>query len=309
MNYYEWEKIRHSRIAFDKRELPIGKSLPDHMKYCEAHKRRCPYLPPIGEMQRSLLAEYKRNGVSEKLLVDASSVLNFIIAGKGRPLRIPAHIFMDKRTQDLPKWMLLAYIVVSPEKDVRMQEKVLVDFAIHEKVYYDDIDSLFEAYFRRLPTNNGRESVVYYTGTKCVVKDSSLDVGTYGPLQKIERIMLGNICFPETAYKPFAIGMSKTRGLRFALSQKEIQEDDKPLTNEEIKEWMKCRGWSEIEKYTYASSDKILQCLDMHEKNVIRSKDGDIVCIDQCVVPYHYNYDKPPKSIPILSTNRLTSQE
>ena len=309
MNYYEWKNIRQSRITLDRRELPIGKSLPEHMKYCKAHKHKCPYLPPIGEMQNGLLEEFMKNGVSEKLRGDANSILRYIVAGKGRHLRLPSQIFMDKRTLSLPRWMLLAYIVASPAKDVLIQEKILVDFAIHDKSYYEDIDSFFENHFGDCPKKHGMEAVVYDTGTGVVVKDSSLDAGTYGPLQKIERIMLGNICFPETAYMPFAIGKSKTRGLRFAISQKKVHEDEKHLTNEEIKEWMKNRGWNEIGECAYASFDKVLECVDMHERNVIRTKEGDIVCIDHSVVPYHYNYDSPPKSIPILSTYRLTSQE
>ena len=111
--------------------------------------------------------------------------------------------------------------------------------------------------------------------------------------------------FPETAYEVFGLGTDSDGKMSFALRQKEIKMSGEALTDEEIEAWLKEKGWKMKDSWlrNYISGDEMLACMDMHNENVVKDKDGNIVCIDACVIPNSYpagmkgnfNCDKPPE--------------
>ena len=186
-----------------------------------------------------------------------------------------------------------------------MADRVLTDFAKKGKAYQQDMKGYFQKTFgMENYIKSGLEAAVYNLDENTVVKESNLQLGTSNVLERIERVMLGNFFFPETGYTPFALGKSDEGELEFGLKQRKIQLGNGEMEDDDIEKWLKEKGWRMKDSFlrNYVSENGELCCMDMHGGNIVRDRDGNIVCIDPCVVPNsyeremggHYDYDNPP---------------
>lgn len=332
MNYFKWlygdskgspVPVMDGRV----RSLPEGESLEEHRKHCKAKKGNCPFeerADSVDEVEASrgrrksggseipeqaeLARIYESEGVSKRLVQAAKSLHDGIISGAVKPKRLPASVFQDEAVAKIPKWMTYAYLVASnyPNDDKRASG-VLEQFARASGKFREDLQTAYTEQYGD-PIGHGMESDVYDDGKGYVMKSSTLGMDTKTTLGKIERIMLGNIQFPETGYKPIEMGKAPDGGLLFGLRQRWIPFDEgKKVSDTEIQKWLKERGWdlADPERHSYVSKGWDLACLDMHDDNLVRMKDGQILCIDPCVVPNteavglfgYYDYENPPQEV------------
>ena len=321
MNFYSWffgEKV----VEDAAKRQPKGESLADHRKHCRAKKGECPFEKQVDEVddvspsvgntqdisQQSLASMYERGGVSKELISSARQLHKKILDGTVKPKRLPASVFQSSETSRIPTWMTYAYLVASNYgNDDKQATKVLEDFAKAAGMYSDDLIADFSKKHGK-PIGHGMESDVFREDGGHVVKSSTLGMDTKDTLSKIERILLGNIYFPETGYEPFGMGRSPDGGLLFALRQNYIPFKRKTkLDDNAINDWLKKKGWdvADPEKKSFVSHGWDLAALDMHNDNVVMTDGGDVVCVDPCIVPNtervglfgYYDYDNPPTSI------------
>ena len=316
---------------------PKNETLAEHKKHCKAKPGNCPFErkleaqaaaeehrnvtraketdkaddvsatprqePPTYESVAEL---YESEGVSDRTVIEARRLYDSILEDKTVPKRIPASVFKTEGAKKLPEWMVLSYLIGSEyQDDGEAQKAVLLDFAEATGNLIPNMKENFEKkYGKRI--GKGAEAWVFRESEDKVVKASDLSVEGRTCLQQLERLMISNDHFPETAYSPFAVGQDEAGGLVYGLRQNYIQYDeDNPLTEEEIERWLRDRGWNSEDKvlYGYASKGGDLACLDMHGQNVVQDDKGNIFCLDPCVIPNvwgifrrsYYNYDDPPK--------------
>ena len=209
-----------------------------------------------------------------------------------------------------PSWLMSAYHVASaPGVNNRTAYAIVRDFATVADCLFPDASGECEKdYGKRFAS--GMEASVYNAGDN-VVKTSCLGIASSDIMQKIERILLGNIFFPETAYEVIGFGGEKgvldVGGATFVLAQPRVALSGEPLADEEIEAFLKSRGFKakDIFWHSFVSEDNNLAAMDMHGENVVKTKDGRIVVIDPCVIPNvydldlrgFYSYDEPPTSI------------
>ena len=323
MNFYKWqiECGSHNKTAMDSaRALPVNETIAEHRKHCKARKGHCPFEAKADNVddltagsklvknQSDLSAIYEQEGVSSRLVDAVRTIHKGILDGSISPKRLPPDIFRNKEIEKIPTWMTYAYLVASnyPNDEKKVNE-ILTAFAKESGNYHENLrDDMIEEYGD--PIGHGMESDVFYANPHTVVKASSLGMDTKDTLSKIERIMLGNIYFPETGYVPTALGKSPDGGLLFGLRQNLVNfKGTKPLTDKEISRWLGEKGWqlADPKEHSYVSKGWDLAGLDMHNENVVRDKRGRIFCIDPCVIPNtekvglfgYYDYGNPPKDI------------
>lgn len=262
---------------------------------------KVPPIPTYEELQKI----YEEKGVCDELLDASESLLNAIVSGKVKPKRLPKEAFDTEAVSKLPLWLTSAYLVGSNYGDNEERcRKVLVDFAKaagkHKKQLLGNLEL---KYGKQI--GDGAEANVFKTDDGRVAKASTLGLAE-GTLLKIERLMLSNHYFPETAYSVEGIGESPSGEMLFELMQPWIDFSDTKMNDDEIAEWLekRGRGWDVGDAFfhNYVSKGRDLACLDMHNENVVKTKDGKIVCVDPCIVPNYYdlmlkgyyNYDDPP---------------
>lgn len=317
-SFYAWS-YRAAKASFDEG----GYHHPNGTK-CEAEKAEsCPYyqkektqvekedaVEKASRMQEKLLSLYDEKGVSVELIRACEDFMMGVQEGRVEPKRLPSSIFkMKDAWNKIPKWMAFAYIVGSNCKDRDGKvDKILETFAKASDAYIEgDIRNELKKTYGDI-IGDGLESWVYHSdNNQEVIKSTTFDVGGVSTLTKIERLILGNIYFPETAYEPFAIGKDKNGDLNFALKQRKAIFEETPLTQEQIKKWLEARGWILYNAWcgNFVSKGNDLACMDMHEGNVVQTKEGSILCIDPCVYPNlltlgikgYYDYRYPPKEM------------
>lgn len=320
-NFFAWlNRQKDVSISMDAAaRLPKGETLEEHRKHCKAKKGACPFEKKVDEMddlsakntkvlsQDELADIYEKEGVSENLVESTKQLHRGILSGAVQPKRISAEIFKNADMGQVPTWMTYAYLVASNfSHDDKKATQVLEDFAKASGNYIDNMQETFARQYGD-PIGNGMESDVF-DGGAYVIKSSTLGMDTKDTLSKIERIFLGNIYFPETGYQPFGLGTAPDGGPLFALRQNFVHLDkDKKLGDKEIEIWLKDRGWdlADPKERSFVSRGWDLLGLDMHNDNIVRTKDGHVVCIDPCVVPNtesrglfgYYDYNKPPQNI------------
>ena len=251
---------------------------------------------------------YEEKGVCDELLDAAEGLFHGIVGEKVKPKRMPVEAFNTEAVSDLPSWLIAGYLVGSNYgNDNDRCKGVLLDFAKAAGKYKEDMyGDLEERYGEKI--GDGAEADVFKTDDGRVAKASTLSLSN-GSMEKVERIMLSNHHFPETAYSVEGLGEAPNGELLFELTQPWIDFSDEKMSDNEIEQWLekRGRGWKMADSFfhNYVSKGNNLACLDMHDENVVKTKDGEIVCVDPCVVPNYYdlmlkgyyNYDDPPDSL------------
>lgn len=320
MNYFDWRK--GNAVALDGATHPKNESLSEHLKHCDA-KKACPFLRSEKKIessdillkgnekkvptQKDLFDSYEKSGITEELKELIVAFHHAVCYGMVETKRMPIEAFSEIGDGTIPMWMMGAYYIAANNgDDDKYAEKVLLDFAkASGKIFDKPYEMLKEKYGKSI--GKGLESNGVFKDGNTVVKNSWLSLGALdmGVLQKIERIILGNKYYPETKYRVDGLGLVKGE-VTFLLRQPFVDfKGSLPLTDEEIDEWAAERGFFIRERWTanYATEGNDLASLDMHNQNVVRSVDGQIVCIDPCVIPNvyaigirgFYDYDNPPK--------------
>jgi hypothetical protein len=158
-----------------------------------------------------------------------------------------------------------------------LQEQKLEEWAKHEKIWFSH--DYIRKNWKRIDDGTSVEAEVYgFQETKTVRKVFHYDAidSNYTPMRFIDnRISIHNGLFPETKYK--LIGATKTyKGFAFVLEQPYIEGEQ--LTENEIDEFMETIGFFN-HAGTFHWND--FYCVgDLHTKNVLRDRDGNIFVID-----------------------------
>lgn len=248
---------------------------------------------------------YEEKGVCDELVDLCERLLNGIVDGEVSPKRMPREAFSTEAVKGLPPWLIYGYLVGSNYWEEEPCQKALIDFAKAADRFSETPNKeLKEKYGESI--GGGVEANVYKKDDQTVAKVSTLGIAG-GPMERVERLMLSNHYFPDTAYSVDKLGQIPNGEVLFMLEQPWIDFADEKLSDEEIGEWLKNngRGWHLADSFVfaYASEGKDLACLDMHGENVVKTKTGKIVCVDPCVVPNyydlmiggHYNAYEPPE--------------
>lgn len=313
------EVLSADAIAEDA-SLPSAETLAEHRKHCRAKPGNCPF-EKRGDLADDLAGRpvlspaklfflYKSEGVIDRLVSEARRYTEAVADGMATPRRLPAEVFMTEMEKPIPEWLVSAYHVASaPGVDNRTAYAIVRDFATVADCLFPDASGACEKeYGKRFAS--GMEASVYNAGDN-VVKTSGLGLASTDILQKIERILLSNIFFPETAYEVIGFGGEKgvldVDGATFVLAQPRVSLSEELLADEEIEAFLKSKGFKAKDMFwhSFVSEDNNLAAMDMHGENVVKTKDGKIVVIDPCVIPNvydlelrgFYNYDEPPTSV------------
>ena len=122
----------------------------------------------------------------------------------------------------------------------------------------------------------GGEAVVYDHGAT-LIKSIGLDYFIQ-PILAFDRITLHNAYFPETALTVIGFGRTANGDFKVIVEQPFIEGSH--VSDEEIAKFAKGLGFSIInpKNWTYATPDIYLS--DLHDENVIKSKEGNIFVVD-----------------------------
>lgn len=98
------------------------------------------------------------------------------------------------------------------------------------------------------------------------------------PVLALDRISLHNAFFPETRLNVIGFGYSNDGAFQIVVEQPFIHGSS--MTDEEIAAYAKAMGFElrNARNWTFATPEIYLS--DLHDENVIRSKDGNIFVID-----------------------------
>ena len=98
------------------------------------------------------------------------------------------------------------------------------------------------------------------------------------PILALDRIALHNAYFPETSLSVIGFGRDSNDNFQIIVEQNFIQGEK--MTNEEIYDFAVSMGFRSInpKNWTYATPEIYLS--DLHDENVIRSKEGNIFVVD-----------------------------
>jgi hypothetical protein len=138
----------------------------------------------------------------------------------------------------------------------KSQELKLEKWAKYEKIWFDHAD--IRENWKRIDNGDSREAEVYgFEETKTVRKVFRYDAldSDYTPISFInDRISVHNALFPTTKYKLFGFTQTDKGFFAFILEQPFIDGAERP-TKEEIKEYMKLRGFPNNDGYSYHWND------------------------------------------------------
>ena len=156
-----------------------------------------------------------------------------------------------------------------------IQERLLEDYAKHEKIWYDH-DTIRKKW-NRIDNRNGAEAEVYLEKNRKYVRKVFHYINSDTPLEFIDnRISLHNSLFPPTKYK--LIGFTRTiKGFAFIIKQvfiigRGINSGDN------LSQYMKDIGFPNEKNMCYWND--ILEIGDLHEGNVLKDKNDEFYFID-----------------------------
>ena len=122
----------------------------------------------------------------------------------------------------------------------------------------------------------GGEAKVYDNGTY-LVKAIGLDYFVQ-PILALDRISLHNALFQQTAMKVIGFGSTKNRDFNILVEQRYVEGSH--ISDDEISSYIQKLGFKLInpKNWTFATPEIYLS--DLHDENVIRSKEGNIFVVD-----------------------------
>lgn len=155
------------------------------------------------------------------------------------------------------------------------QEAVIEQWAKRVYSWYDNVDQFLEISFGYQLAEGG-EAIVYDHGST-LIKSIGLDYFIQ-PIFALDRVSLHNAYFPETAMKVLGFGRTAEGDFKVIVEQPFIEGSH--VSDEKIAEFAQKLGFSLInpKNWTYATPEIYLS--DLHDENVIRSKEGNVFVVD-----------------------------
>lgn len=157
----------------------------------------------------------------------------------------------------------------------KKQENTIESWARATDCWTENIDNKLTKLLGEKLTEGGEATVFANGGT--LVKSIGLDYFIQ-PILAFDRITLHNTYFPETKLHVLGFGRNENGDFKILVEQSFIQGTQ--LTNDEIVTFVTNLGFElkNPRNWTYATPDIYLS--DMHDENIIRSKNGSIFVID-----------------------------
>lgn len=155
------------------------------------------------------------------------------------------------------------------------QMERIKQWAIATNCWIDNVDTTLSNLLGEQIAEGG-EAHVYDHGTT-LIKIIGLDYYIQ-PVLALDRISLHNAFFPETRLNVIGFGYSNDGAFQIVVEQPFIHGSS--MTDEEIAAYAKAMGFElrNARNWTFATPEIYLS--DLHDENVIRSKDGNIFVID-----------------------------
>ena len=126
------------------------------------------------------------------------------------------------------------------------------------------------------PGKGGNENETYFSPEGNVYKVNNLmNSGDIASL--LERLLLHNQIFPETAYELVGFTGFEGRSVYPIVRQRAINNPTEAIP-EEIEAYMTSLGFTKISETEYANNEVIVS--DLHPRNVLKDSDGDIYVVD-----------------------------
>lgn len=155
------------------------------------------------------------------------------------------------------------------------QARIIEQWAKATGCWTDDIEDTLTSLMGEQIAEGG-EAHVYDHGAT-LIKSIGLDY-YIEPILALDRISLHNAYFPETKLSVLGFGRDNDGAFRIIAEQQFIE--GTRMTDEDIAEYMKRMDFKLINprNWTFATSDIYLS--DMHDENVIQSRNGAVFVID-----------------------------
>ena len=155
------------------------------------------------------------------------------------------------------------------------QEAAIEKWAKRVYSWYDNVDQFLEVSFGYQIAEGG-EAIVYDHGST-LIKSIGLDYYIQ-PIFALDRITLHNAYFPETTMTVLGFGRTNEGDFKVIVEQPFIEGSH--VSDDEISYFAQKMGFGLInpKNWTYATPDIYLS--DLHDENVIRSKEGNIFVVD-----------------------------
>ncbi len=140
--------------------------------------------------------------------------------------------------------------------------------------FYDTDESIPQALGQEIA--HGGEAHVYDNG-QTLVKVIGLDYFLQ-PVLALDRISLHNAYFPQTRMQVLGFGENTNGDFEIVVEQPFVQ--GSRMSDEEIEAYANKLGYKLVNRNNWTYSTKLIYLSDLHDENVIRSKNGNIFVID-----------------------------
>jgi hypothetical protein len=157
----------------------------------------------------------------------------------------------------------------------KAQESIIEQWAKRVNCWYDNVDIYLESLLGNQLTEGG-EAHVFQHGFN-LMKIIGLDYYIQ-PILALDRISLHNAFFPETKLTVVGFGRLKSGAFQVIVEQSYIQGSQ--MNDEEIASFAVKLGFSIVNPHNWTFATPDIYLSDLHDENVIRSKDGNIFVID-----------------------------
>ena len=157
----------------------------------------------------------------------------------------------------------------------KAQETIIEKWAKAVGCWYEPTDIIFQDNLGSQMTEGG-EAHVYLYGI-ALLKTIGLDYFIQ-PILALDRISLHNYLFPETKLSVLGFGRLSNGNWQIIASQSYIQGEQ--MTDNEIATFAEKIGFKMINPRNWTFATPEIYLSDLHDENVIRSKEGNIFVVD-----------------------------
>lgn len=298
-----------------------GETLAEHKKHCKAKPGNCPFEAKQREADKAdtlgvgggaplsrdafrkqlstLVGELNKTGWTKGLEAKVSQAADAVLDGKAVPPRLPQDVMTRDRMKGISKPFLMAYLMACGSEDPKTWTNDSQNAnGIVEKVlrgtgnWVDNISGKCRRRYGK-PFADGSESEVFRNGANGVTKASTLGQ-TRNVIVAMERLMLSNALFPETAHT--VIGMGSLTGnqnranghISFWLEQPKLS-FGYLKSEKDVDKTLKRYGFQRDYGDEFVDKSGEIRLLDCKRINVPITKDGKVAFID---APAVLNYWK-----------------